>query len=241
MAWTTVLSYAAGISTVLSLGAFLSVLFIWLQSRARESSVLEIVKGQGIVNAESVVHVLKVFSTDEGRLGALRELTGYEIHRAEGVLEKVKSNVDLQKFSSVGQTHLRKRLNAAGLFLIVLALTSVGLSKLPSLQSSDEDQPGDNSPGGKARAEANLGWDYEVGHNKPINYSKAMELYKKAAADGDATAYWNIARMYEFGFGVPRDFDKAKYYYEKATAAGDPRGKLYEDNIGKNQPYVDTK
>jgi TPR repeat protein len=112
---------------------------------------------------------------------------------------------------------------------------------LPNLQANDDDQVSDNTPGGKARAEANLGWDYEVGYQRPVNYKKAMELYQKAAADGDATANWNIARMYEFGFGVPKDFDKARYWYDKATAAGEPRGQLYKDNIGKNQPYVDTK
>jgi TPR repeat protein len=178
MPWATILSYAAGITTA---------------------------KGEGIVNAESAVEMFKTLTTDEARLEFFEKLNPYEKTRAEGVLEKVKANVDLEKFSSTAQVNLQKRFNWAALFLIILAGIYVGLSKLPSLQASDEDQLSDNSPGGKARAEANLGWDYEVGHNKPVNYSKAMKLYKRAAADGDATAYWNIARLYEFGFGVPKD------------------------------------
>lgn len=241
MPWETILGYAAGITSAVSLAAFVAALYIWFQSRARETSVVETVRGQGIVNAELVVPLLKTFDTDEKRLEALREITGYDQKRAEGLLEKVKSNVDLEKFSSARQVNLQKRLNWTALFLLLLAVLCVGISKLPNLQANDDDQVSDNTPGGKARAEANLGWDYEVGYQRPVNYKKAMELYQKAAADGDATANWNIARMYEFGFGVPKDFDKARYWYDKATAAGEPRGQLYKDNIGKNQPYVDTK
>jgi hypothetical protein len=241
MPWTTVLSYASAISTALSLAAFISVLYVWLQSRARERSLLETVKGEGLIKPESVVQVLGTFTTDEARIQALREITGYDQRRAEGILDKVKSNVDLHKFSVLIQGQLQKRLTRTGIFLIVLAVLSLGASKLRFLRPADEDLISDNSPGGKARAEANLGWDYEVGHNKTIDYAKAMELYRKAAADGDATANWNIARMYEFGFGVPRDFDKARYWYDKATEAGDPRGSIYKNNIGKNKPYEDTK
>ena len=122
MSLPTLLNYAAGVGSAISLVAFIVALYVWFQSRERERSVLESVKGQGIVHAESVVHVLKVFSTDETRLQALREVLGYDENRAEGVLTKVKSNVDLQKFSAISQSHLQKRLVIVGTYLMGFAL-----------------------------------------------------------------------------------------------------------------------
>ena len=46
---------------------------------------------------------------------------------------------------------------------------------------------------------------YEHAEGVPRNYSKAIELYCKAASQGDATAQFNLGWMYANGRGVSRD------------------------------------
>src|ERR1700722_13143073 len=124
--WTTIFGYAAGISSILSLVAFMASLFVWLQSRQRQTSVVETIKGEGIVDAERVVDILKQFRSDEARLQALEKVLGYDRARAEGVLEKVKPNGDAGKLSLVNQAHISRQLSKTGIFLLILALIPVG-------------------------------------------------------------------------------------------------------------------
>jgi TPR repeat protein len=49
------------------------------------------------------------------------------------------------------------------------------------------------------------------------DYKNAMEYYKKAAAQGDASSMINLGVMYEKGQGVQQDYKQAMEWYLKAA------------------------
>jgi len=55
----------------------------------------------------------------------------------------------------------------------------------------------------------------------PKDLSKAIELYTKAANQGNKAAQNNLASMYIHGEGVPKDPSKAIELYTKAANQGD--------------------
>lgn len=120
-----ILRYAAGVTTILSLLSFLGGMFVWLQSQKREKSIVDTIKGEGIVDVTTVLKVLKQFKTDEARLSALQHVLGYSKDRASDVLDKVKPNVDVGRFSLVSQKQLQRRLVGTGIVLVLLAGLSV--------------------------------------------------------------------------------------------------------------------
>ena len=65
-----IFKYAAGITSGLSLAAFLAALYFSLQSQKRERSIISVVKGEGVLQAETVVKVLKEFTSEENRIVA---------------------------------------------------------------------------------------------------------------------------------------------------------------------------
>jgi TPR repeat protein len=54
-------------------------------------------------------------------------------------------------------------------------------------------------------AEQELGRAYQLGEGVPINFTKALDLYRQSAAQGNAKAMNNLGYMYHFGKGVPVD------------------------------------
>ena len=68
------------------------------------------------------------------------------------------------------------------------------------------------------------------------DYTKALELWKRAAELGCGEAYYNTGAAYYHGEGVERDMNKARHYYELAAMRGCvlPRHILgiFEDNAG---------
>ena len=68
----------------------------------------------------------------------------------------------------------------------------------------------------------NLGcyYDKEM-YRIPQNYTKALELWHRAAEHGCAEAYCNIGSCYDNGEGVEVDKEKANYYCELAAIGGD--------------------
>ena len=52
------------------------------------------------------------------------------------------------------------------------------------------------------------------------NYSRAAELFSKAADMGFAPAQYNLGYCYKYGDGVPRDLDKSAEWYRKAAEQG---------------------
>lgn len=126
---STILKYAAGVTTILSLISFLGGLYVWLQSQKKEKSVVDTIKGEGIVQAEGVIQILKQFNSDETRLQALQQMLGYSKDRASDVLDKVKSNVDVRQFSLDNQVQLQRRLLVTGIVLFMLAILAIVASK----------------------------------------------------------------------------------------------------------------
>ena len=53
---------------------------------------------------------------------------------------------------------------------------------------------------------------------------KAVELFRKALANGNAAAYAKLGWMYEHGRGMSQDFDEAHHCYEEAFHHGDIMG-----------------
>jgi TPR repeat protein len=49
---------------------------------------------------------------------------------------------------------------------------------------------------------------------------QAMQLFQKAAAQGNAVAESNIGALYKNGMGVTRDYNQAMQWYQKAAAHG---------------------
>ena len=52
------------------------------------------------------------------------------------------------------------------------------------------------------------------------DYARALELYTRAAAFGEAMAINNIGWLYENGFGVEQSYETAYEYYARAAKAG---------------------
>lgn len=57
---------------------------------------------------------------------------------------------------------------------------------------------------------------YIQGKGVPQDYTKAIELYTKAANQKHAEAQFNLGIMYFNGKGIPTDKDKAKEYFKQA-------------------------
>ncbi len=72
---------------------------------------------------------------------------------------------------------------------------------------------------------------------------RKLNLYEKAAAQGNAEALNRLGMIYEQGIGVPQDYGKAVEWYEKAAAQGDAAaqlnlGEMCEKGFGVPQDYA---
>ena len=66
---------------------------------------------------------------------------------------------------------------------------------------------------------------YAEGQGVPKDSAKAVELFTKAAEQGNVDAQNNLGVMYFVGEGVSRDVNKAKQWFEKAAAQGNEEAK----------------
>ena len=69
------------------------------------------------------------------------------------------------------------------------------------------------------------------------DYAQALQLFRKAAAQGNSGGMYNLGWMYENGFGVARDYTQAIGWYQKAADLSNPpaiysMGVLYADGLG---------
>ena len=81
---------------------------------------------------------------------------------------------------------------------------------------------------------------------KKKDYSKAFDLYSKAAEKGLAEAQNNLGSMYQNGWGVTQDYEKAKELYTKAAEqelaeAQYNLGVMYKNGWGVTQNYEKAK
>ncbi|EEV88703.1 Putative beta-lactamase hcpD precursor [Cardiobacterium hominis] len=84
-----------------------------------------------------------------------------------------------------------------------------------------------------------MGLLYTYGKNGvPHDDKKALEWFKKAAAQNEAFAQYNIAIAYGLGKGVPRDFDKQREWLEKSAAQNfAPAEKMLKELDGISKAY----
>lgn len=73
---------------------------------------------------------------------------------------------------------------------------------------------------GHSYAETYLGNCYLEGHGVPQSYAKAIEWYRKAAAQREPVAQYTLAYCYENGFGVPQSYDQAVDWMSRAAENG---------------------
>lgn len=74
---------------------------------------------------------------------------------------------------------------------------------------------------GNAQAQANLGFEYEMGHSVEKNIDKARSLYEKSAAQNNSFGLNNLATFYRDGnAGLSVDLEKSVALYTEASALG---------------------
>ena len=86
------------------------------------------------------------------------------------------------------------------------------------------------------------GADYYYGRNGVSqDYTKAAELYRKSAEQGNATAQCDLGYCYEKGQGVSQDYYKAVEWYRKSAEQGDATAQFnlgvcyeYGQGVGKS-------
>jgi len=89
----------------------------------------------------------------------------------------------------------------------------------------------------------NLGLHYRNGFGFEQNYAKAIEWYRKAAEQGDATAQSNLGGMYEHGQGVKRDYSSALKWYSQSASQGNALAQcklafLFDTGCGIDKHHV---
>lgn len=131
------LQIVGGISGVIGLLALLAYLYAALNLRAVETAKLtsarEAVEGAGIFNADQVIDILKQFTTEEARLGALRELAKVQRRSqetADKVYGKVKGAIDLVEMQSRQVTHRNKLLRNVALFFFLVSLAAIAYTAI---------------------------------------------------------------------------------------------------------------
>jgi len=98
-----------------------------------------------------------------------------------------------------------------------LMLSPLSLGQSIAQESVDEMSVGQDSSIAAVNAFA---IQYYQGDGKPKDYSKAAELFQKAADRGSAMAQFNLGYMHEKGIGLPSDYSKAYVYYQAAAGQG---------------------
>ena len=93
-----------------------------------------------------------------------------------------------------------------------------------------------------AIVQLNLGRKYYKGDGVEQSYSKAVELFRRAAKQGNKEAQYNLGQCYKNGRGVEQDYSKAAEWYRKAADQGDEDaqyilGQYYEIGRGVEQDY----
>jgi TPR repeat protein len=90
---------------------------------------------------------------------------------------------------------------------------------------------------GHAKAQVNLGVQYERGDGVRRDYAEAVRWYRTAAAQGDAMGQNHLGTMYRNGKGVPQDYTEAARWYRQSAAQGYVEaqynlGYMYEFGLG---------
>lgn len=83
-----------------------------------------------------------------------------------------------------------------------------------------------------------LAYYYETGTVLAANPALAVELYRKAAAQGDPLAGWLAGRHYFLGDGVPRDLDLAQKLLKASADQKNAYGAYYLGRLMADRDYT---
>jgi hypothetical protein len=121
MNWAIVLKTAAGVSSLLSLAAFLVALYFWREAARKYPSIRELI-GDERVSERQMVRILREFK-DEHRVQALGLLLGES--RAHQLLDKVKGDLDPIALEVTRNQTYAQRFTTLLLALVIIAALSV--------------------------------------------------------------------------------------------------------------------
>ncbi len=92
---------------------------------------------------------------------------------------------------------------------------------------------------GYGPAEIALAYYYEAGTLITGNQGQpSVDLYKKAAQQGDPLAAWLTGRRYFLGNGVPRDLDAARKWFKLAADQNNAFGAYYLGRVMADRDYT---
>jgi len=87
-------------------------------------------------------------------------------------------------------------------------------------------------------AQIALAYYYETGTVLASNPSQAVDLYRKAAQQGDPLAGWLAGRSYFLGSGVPRDPDAAQKWLKLSADQNNAYGAYYLGRLMADRDYT---
>ena len=80
---------------------------------------------------------------------------------------------------------------------------------------------------GHSRAQAQLGFSYQLGEGVPENWTEAAKWCRKSAEQFDRLGLYCLGQMYQFGIGVPQDRERAYKLFDRAEDQGDGQSKFF--------------
>src|SRR5271169_494115 len=115
------------------------------------------------------------------------------------------------------------------------AITGVGTSRNDSLGVDYFRHSADR---GYGPAQIALAYYYEAGTVPTGTPSEAVDLYRKAAQQGDPLAGWLAGRSYFLGSGVPRDLDAAQKWLKLSADQNNAYGAYYLGRLMADRDYT---
>ena len=91
---------------------------------------------------------------------------------------------------------------------------------------------------GYGPAQIALGYYYDTGTVVAGDQSRALDLYRKAAAQDDPLAAWLVGRRYFLGGGTPRDLDAAAKWLKMSADKNNPFGAYLLGRIMADRDYT---
>jgi TPR repeat protein len=91
---------------------------------------------------------------------------------------------------------------------------------------------------GYGPAQVALAYYYETGTVVASNPAQAVELYRKAAQQGDPLGAWLAGRHYFLGIGVPRDLDAAQKWFKLSADQNSAYGAYYLGRLMADRDYT---
>lgn len=91
---------------------------------------------------------------------------------------------------------------------------------------------------GYGPAQIALGYYYDTGTVVAGDQSRALDLYRKAAAQGDPLASWLVGRRYFLGGGSPRDLDAAQKWLKHGAEQNNPFAAYYLGRVMAERDYT---